>query len=49
MMGSPMMMRMSIWVVSIIVNAPISYLVFQWAVRSKVLPAVIVWNVGGEA
>ena len=44
--SSPMMMRMSVWAVSIVVNAPISYLVFQWAVRSKVLPAVILWNAG---
>jgi hypothetical protein len=34
------------WAVSIVVNAPISYLVFQWAVRSKVLPAVVDWNTG---
>jgi len=46
--SSPTMMRISVWVVSIIVNAPISYLVFQWAVRSKVLPAVILWNTGGD-
>ena len=46
MSGSPTMMRMSFWGVSLLVNAPISYLVFQWAVRSKVLPAVVLWNAG---
>jgi hypothetical protein len=49
MMGSPTMMRISLWTVSLLVNAPISYLVFQWAVRSKVLPAVVEWNAGDGA
>ena len=46
MMGSPMAMRMSIWAVSLLINAPISFLVFHWAVRNKVLPAVLDWNAG---
>ena len=46
MMGNPMAMRVSIWAVSIAVNAPISFLVFHWAVRNKVLPAVLDWNAG---
>jgi hypothetical protein len=49
MMGSPTMMRISLWTVSLLVNAPVSYLVFQWAVRSKVLPAVVEWNAGDGA
>lgn len=49
MMSSPMAMRLSIWVVSLVINAPISFLVFTWAVRSKVLPAVLDWNTGGNA
>jgi ABC-type amino acid transport system permease subunit len=49
MMDNPMAMRMAIWTVSIVVNAPISFLVFQWAVRGKVLPAVLDWNAGGGA
>ena len=44
--SSPMMMRMSIWAVSLLINAPISFVVFTWAVRRKVLPAVMEWNAG---
>ena len=44
--GNPLAMRVSFWAVSIAVNAPISYLVFHWAVRGKVLPAVLEWNIG---
>jgi hypothetical protein len=46
MLGSPTMMRLSIWVVSLAINAPISFIVFHWAVRGKVLPAVLEWNAG---
>jgi len=40
-------MRAVFILMSVAVNAPVSFLAFQWAVRSKVLPAVIVWNLGG--
>ena len=49
MTGNPTLMRLSVWTISIAVNAPISFLVFHWAVRGKVLPAVLAWNAGGEA
>ena len=47
MTSSPTALRLSVWIVSLMINAPISFLVFTWAVRSKVLPAVLDWNVGG--
>lgn len=46
MSSNPMLMRMSVWIVSLAINAPISFLVFHWAVRNKVLPAVLDWNAG---
>ena len=50
MMGmGPMSMRIGIWTLSLLINAPISFLVFTWAVRRKVLPAVLEWNAGGPA
>ena len=30
-------------VVGVIVNAPISFVLFQWAVRSNVVPAILSW------
>ena len=47
MMGSPMLMRIGFIFIGILVNAPVSFLAFQWAVRGKVLPAIIDWNAGG--
>jgi hypothetical protein len=49
MSGNPLLMRLSIWVVSVAINAPLSFLLFHWAVRNKVLPAVLDWNAGGSA
>jgi hypothetical protein len=46
--GNPYTMRFAIMAVSILVNAPVSFLVFQWAVRSKVVPAVLAWSLSGE-
>jgi len=47
--GNPYAMRFAIMAVSIAVNAPVSYLAFQWAVRSKVVPTVQAWMLTGEA
>ena len=49
MTGSPAMMQLSIWATSLLIHAPISWLVFHWAVRGKVLPAVLLWNAGGPS
>jgi hypothetical protein len=46
--GNPYAMRFAIMAVSIALNAPVSYLAFQWAVRSKVVPAVQAWLLAGE-
>ena len=46
---NPYAMRFAIMAVSILVNAPVSYLAFQWAVRAKVVPAVQSWALTGEA
>ena len=46
--GDPYKMRFAITAVSILVNAPVSFLVFHWAVRGKVVPAVLAWTVSGE-
>ena len=46
--GNPYAMRFAIMAVSIAVNAPVSYLAFQWAVRRKVVPAVLAWSLTGE-
>jgi len=46
---NPYAMRFAIMAVSIMVNAPVSYLAFQWAVRGKVVPAVQSWALTGEA
>jgi len=40
---SPMLMRLSYMVVGLVINAPISFVLFQWAVRSNVVPAFISW------
>lgn len=44
--GDPLSMRLAIMAVSIAVNAPISFLAFQWAVRGKVVPATLAWALG---
>jgi hypothetical protein len=49
MAGEPWMMRIAIMAVSIAVNAPVSFVVFQWAVRGKVVPATLAWAVSGAA
>jgi hypothetical protein len=45
--GNPYTMRLAITAVSILVNAPVSFLAFQWAVRRKVVPAVLAWTLSG--
>ena len=47
--GEPWLMRIAIMAVSIAVNAPVSFLVFQWAVRGKVVPATLAWAISGSA
>ena len=44
--GSPGALRVAIMAVSIAINAPISFLAFQWAVRGKVVPATLAWATG---
>jgi hypothetical protein len=46
--GDPYTMRFAIMLVSVLVNAPVSFLAFQWAVRGKVVPAVLAWTLTGE-
>src|SRR5574338_615918 len=46
---NPYAMRVAIMAVSILVNAPVSYLAFPWAVRGKVVPPVQSWLLSGEA
>jgi uncharacterized membrane protein len=46
MSGGPGTMRFAIMAVSIAINAPISFLAFQWAVRRKVVPATLAWATG---
>ena len=46
--GTPYAMRFAIMAASIAINAPVSYLAFQWAVRSKVVPAVQAWTLTGD-
>jgi len=43
MASNPMLMRLGFMVVGVIVNAPISFVLFQWAVRSNVVPAILSW------
>jgi hypothetical protein len=47
--GNPYAMRFAIMAASVAVNAPVSYLAFQWAVRAKVVPAVQAWTLTGDA
>jgi hypothetical protein len=44
--NSPWTMRFAFMAVSIAINAPISFLAFQWAVRGKVVPATLAWATG---
>ena len=44
--GDPGKLRFAIMAVSIAVNAPVSFLAFQWAVRRKVVPATLAWAAG---
>ena len=44
--GNAVAVRLAIIAISIVINAPISFLVFQWAVRSKVVPAILAWRAG---
>ena len=44
--GDPLTMRLAIMALSIAVNAPISFVAFQWAVRGKVVPATLAWAMG---
>ena len=39
--GSPMLVRLAIMAVGILINAPVSFLVFHWAVRGKVVPSIL--------
>jgi len=43
MASNPMLMRLGFMVVGVVVNAPISFVLFQWAVRSNVVPAILSW------
>ena len=36
-----MLVRLAIMAVSVVVNAPVSFLVFHWAVRGKVVPSIL--------
>jgi hypothetical protein len=40
-------MRLAINAVSILVNAPVYFLAYEWAVRRKVVPAVLAWTLSG--
>ena len=46
--GNPMLMRIGFMMVSVVVNAPISFVLFQWAVRSNVVPAILGWAMTPE-
>jgi len=43
MQGNYWMMRIGFFAVGISINAPVSFFAFQWAVRGKVVPAIIGW------
>jgi hypothetical protein len=45
MQGNYWLMRIGFFAVGIAINAPISFFAFQWAVRGKVVPAIISWTV----
>ena len=41
--SNPLLMRLGFMVVGIVINAPISFVLFQWAVRGNVVPAILSW------
>jgi len=41
--SNPILMRLGFMVVGVVVNAPISFVLFQWAVRANVVPAFLNW------
>jgi hypothetical protein len=41
--SNPMLMRLGFMLVGVIVNAPISFVLFQWAVRANVVPSILAW------
>ena len=47
--GDPGKLRFAVTAVSIALNAPVSFLAFQWAVRRKVVPATLAWAAGAPA
>jgi sorbitol-specific phosphotransferase system component IIBC len=47
--GNPMLMRIGFMLVSVVVNAPVSFFLFQWAVRSNVVPAILGWAMTPES
>lgn len=47
--GDPGKLRFAITAASIAVNAPVSFLAFQWAVRRNVVPATLAWATGAPA
>jgi uncharacterized membrane protein len=41
--SNPMLMRLGFMLVGVVINAPISFVLFQWAVRGHVVPAILSW------
>jgi hypothetical protein len=41
--SNPWLMRIGYVAVGLVVNAPISFVLFQWAVRGNVVPAMLYW------
>jgi len=41
--SNPWLMRIGYMAVGLVINAPISFVLFQWAVRSNVVPAILSW------
>ena len=42
--SNPWLMRIGYMAVGLVINAPISFVLFQWAVRSNVVPAILSWS-----
>jgi sorbitol-specific phosphotransferase system component IIBC len=47
--SNPLLMRLGYMVVALVVNAPISFVLFQWAVRGNVVPAILSWAQPADA
>jgi cellulose synthase/poly-beta-1,6-N-acetylglucosamine synthase-like glycosyltransferase len=48
MAGNPLLTRIGFMLVAVVVNAPVSFVLFQWAVRSNVVPAILGWAMTPE-